>query len=113
MQYLEDDRNGHLYGKHVVAAIKRVRSLAGKGEGEYDMRSVMGGFVSVLSFKEMCTVLKEQKGWRQVRDFFGWMKLQVLFVTFYYWFELHDCDFQLLCMKLLLVLVCYDYYLGW
>ncbi|KAL9325362.1 hypothetical protein ACSQ67_006007 [Phaseolus vulgaris] len=51
VQYLQDDRNGHLYGKHVVAAIK--------------------------NFKEMCVVLKEQKGWRQVRDFFYWMKLQL------------------------------------
>lgn len=91
VQYLEDDRNGHLYGKHVVAAIKRVRSLAGKGEGEYDMRVVMGGFVSVLSFREMCTVLKEQKGWRQVRDFFGWMKLQVVFVILYC-LSLYDCN---------------------
>ena len=77
VQYLEDDRNGHLYGKHVVAAIKRVRSLSGKPEGSFDMREVMGSFVAKLTFREMCVVLKEQKGWRQVRDFFAWMKLQV------------------------------------
>ncbi|XP_027166844.1 pentatricopeptide repeat-containing protein At5g27270 isoform X2 [Coffea eugenioides] len=77
VQYLEDDRNGHLYGKHVVAAIKRVRSLSGKPEGSYDMREVMGSFVAKLTFREMCVVLKEQKGWRQVRDFFAWMKLQL------------------------------------
>lgn len=77
MQYLDDDRNGHLYGRHVVAAIKRVRSTSGLREGEYDMREVMGSFVAKLSFREMCVVLKEQKSWRQVRDFFAWMKLQV------------------------------------
>ncbi|XP_062119748.1 pentatricopeptide repeat-containing protein At5g27270 isoform X1 [Humulus lupulus] len=77
VQYLQDDRNGGLYGKHVVAAIKRVRSLSQKVEGEYDMRKVMGSFVGQLSFREMCVVLKEQKGWKQVRDFFDWMKLQL------------------------------------
>lgn len=77
MQYLEDDRNGHLYGKHVVAAIQIVRSLSSKPEGSYDMRKVMGSFVAKLTFREMCVVLKEQRGWRQVRDFFAWMKLQV------------------------------------
>ncbi|XP_048127302.1 pentatricopeptide repeat-containing protein At5g27270 isoform X3 [Rhodamnia argentea] len=76
VRYLQDDRDGHLYGKHVVAAIKTVRALAEKREGEYDMRMVMSGFVSKLTFREMCVVLKEQKGWRQVRDFFAWMKLQ-------------------------------------
>lgn len=77
MQYLQDDRNGHLYGRHVVAAIRKVRALAEKGEGEYDMRQVMASFVGKLSYREMCTVLKEQRGWRQARDFFDWMKLQV------------------------------------
>ncbi|KAK4433188.1 Pentatricopeptide repeat-containing protein [Sesamum alatum] len=77
VQYLEDDRNGHLYGRHVVAAIKRVRSTSGLREGEYDMREVMGSFVAKLSFREMCVVLKEQRSWRQVRDFFAWMKLQL------------------------------------
>ncbi|XP_058183017.1 pentatricopeptide repeat-containing protein At5g27270 isoform X2 [Rhododendron vialii] len=74
LRYIQDDRNGHLYGKHVVAAIQRVRSLSGK---PYDMRQVMASFVAKLTFKEMCIVLKEQKGWRQVRDFFAWMKLQL------------------------------------
>ncbi|CAA0813104.1 Pentatricopeptide repeat-containing protein [Striga hermonthica] len=77
VQYLEDDRNGHLYGRHVVAAIKRVRSTSELREGEYDMREVMSSFVAKLTFKEMCVVLKEQKSWRQVRDFFAWMKLQL------------------------------------
>lgn len=77
MLYLQDNRNGHLYGSHVVAAIKRVRALAQKGEGGYDMRQEMASFVGKLSYREMCAVLKEQKGWRQARDFFAWMKLQV------------------------------------
>ncbi|KAK7400041.1 hypothetical protein VNO78_11240 [Psophocarpus tetragonolobus] len=77
VQYLQDDRNGHLYGKHVVAAIKKVRSLSQKVDGDYDMRMEMASFVGKLSFKEMCVVLKEQKGWRQVSDFFAWMKLQL------------------------------------
>lgn len=84
VQYLQDDRNGHLYGKHVVAAIKKVRALSRRAEGEYDMRMVMASFVGKLSFREMCVVLKEQKGWRQVRDFFAWMKLQVG-VSFPFW----------------------------
>ncbi|KAK7247030.1 hypothetical protein RIF29_41906 [Crotalaria pallida] len=77
VRYLEDDRNGQLYGKHVVAAIKKVRSLSQKSESEYDMRMVMGSFVGKFSYREMCVVLKEQRGWRQVRDFFAWMKLQL------------------------------------
>ncbi|GAU23471.1 hypothetical protein TSUD_81530 [Trifolium subterraneum] len=75
IQYMQDDRKGQLYGKHVIAAIKKVRSLS--EVSEYDMRMVMGSFVGKLTFKEMCVVLKEQKGWRQVRDFFDWMKLQL------------------------------------
>ncbi|KAL1323354.1 hypothetical protein HN51_033690 [Arachis hypogaea] len=77
VQYLQDDRNGHLYGKHVVAAIKKVRALSQRVDADYDMRMVMGSFVGKLTFREMCVVLKEQKGWRQVRDFFAWMKLQL------------------------------------
>ncbi|CAL5214059.1 unnamed protein product [Lathyrus oleraceus] len=77
VQYLKDDRNGQLYGKHVIAAIKKVRALSELSDGVYDMRVVMGSFVGKLTFKEMCVVLKEQKGWRQVRDFFGWMKMQL------------------------------------
>ncbi|CAH8359812.1 unnamed protein product [Eruca vesicaria subsp. sativa] len=76
VQYLEDDRNGQMYGKHVVAAIKKVRGLSQRREGG-DMRVVMGSFVAKLSFRDMCVVLKEQRGWRQVRDFFAWMKLQL------------------------------------
>ncbi|XP_061363763.1 pentatricopeptide repeat-containing protein At5g27270 [Gastrolobium bilobum] len=79
VQYLHDDRNGQMYGKHVVAAIKKVRALSQKHDGDYDMRMVMASFVGKLSFKEMCVVLKEQKGWRQVRDFFDWMKLQLCY----------------------------------
>uniref|UniRef100_A0A7N0TZ08 PROP1-like PPR domain-containing protein n=1 Tax=Kalanchoe fedtschenkoi TaxID=63787 RepID=A0A7N0TZ08_KALFE len=77
VRYLEDERHGHLYGKHVVAAIKAVRGLAGKKEGEYDMRRVMASFVTKLTFREMCVVLKEQRGWRQAMEFFDWMKLQL------------------------------------
>lgn len=39
----------------------------------------MASFVAKLTFREMCVVLKEQKGWRQVRDFFAWMKLQLCY----------------------------------
>lgn len=84
VQYLEDDRNGHLYGRHVVAAIQRVRSLSGMSDGSYDMRQVMASFVTKLSFREMCTVLKEQKNWRLLRDFFAWMKLQVGRVGYFF-----------------------------
>ncbi|CAL9231813.1 unnamed protein product [Arabidopsis halleri] len=77
VQYLEDDRNGQMYGKHVVAAIKTVRGLSQRREGSDDMRLVMSSFVTKLSFRDMCIVLKEQRGWRQVRDFFSWMKLQL------------------------------------
>ncbi|KAK9144218.1 hypothetical protein Sjap_004121 [Stephania japonica] len=76
-RFLEDERDGQLYGKHVVAAIRVVRGLAQMGDGEYDMREVMSGFVTKLTFREMCVVLKEQRGWRQARDFFEWMKLQL------------------------------------
>ena len=75
VQHLNDHRHGHLYGRHVVAAIALVRSLSRLRH--YDMRSVMVSFAGKLSFREMCVVLKEQKGWRQVQEFFAWMKLQV------------------------------------
>lgn len=65
----------------MVAAIRIVRALARRPDGDYDMRAVMASFVGKLSFRDMCVVLKEQKGWRQVRDFFSWMKLQVGFCT--------------------------------
>ncbi|KAM7277908.1 hypothetical protein ACFE04_005042 [Oxalis oulophora] len=77
VQYLNDDRNGHMHGKHVVAAIRTVRAMARLREGECDMRTVMASFVGKLTFREMCVVLKEQRGWLQVRDFFAWMKLQL------------------------------------
>lgn len=77
VRYIEGDRDGHLYGRHVVAAIRAVRGLSSRPEGSYNMREVMASFVAKLSFREMCIVLKEQRGWRQVRDFFEWMKLQV------------------------------------
>ncbi|XWS58753.1 hypothetical protein CRYUN_Cryun08bG0061000 [Craigia yunnanensis] len=79
VKYLEDERNGELYGKHVVAAIKAVRGMGERREGEVDVRRVMGSFVGKLNFREMCVVLKEQKNWRQVRDFFAWMKLQLCY----------------------------------
>ncbi|EPS66092.1 hypothetical protein M569_08684, partial [Genlisea aurea] len=79
VKYLEDDRNGHLYGRHVVAAIKRVRGTSVLRRGQYNMREEMSSFVAKLSFRDMCVVLKEQKNWRAVSDFFGWMKLQVIF----------------------------------
>ncbi|ESQ32267.1 hypothetical protein EUTSA_v10003569mg [Eutrema salsugineum] len=77
VQYLEDDRNGQMYGKHVVAAVKTVRALSQRREGSADMRVVMSSFVAKLTFRDMCVVLKEQRNWRQVRDFFAWMKLQL------------------------------------
>ncbi|VVB13470.1 unnamed protein product [Arabis nemorensis] len=41
------------------------------------MRVVRGFFVAKLTFKEMCIVLEEQTGWREVSDFFAWMKRQL------------------------------------
>lgn len=79
MQYLEDDKNGHLYGKHVLAAIKTLRGMSRLAEEDRDVRRVMCGFVGKLSFREMCVVLKEQRGWREARDFFAWMKLQLCY----------------------------------
>lgn len=76
-RFLDDDRDGQLYGRHVLAAIRVVRSLASRREGTYDIREALGSFVAKFTFKEMCVVLKEQRGWRQARDFFAWMKLQV------------------------------------
>lgn len=55
VQLLNDDLGAHLYGGHVVAAIKAVRGLAVRREGSYDMREVMSSFVAKLSFREMCT----------------------------------------------------------
>lgn len=91
LRYLDDDRNGHLYGRHVLAAIKKVRSLSGMRRGSYDMRQVMASFVAKLTFREMCVVLKELKEWILVRDFFAWMKLQVGCAAFplFYLLKLH------------------------
>ncbi|KAJ0079163.1 hypothetical protein Patl1_23854 [Pistacia atlantica] len=58
VKYLEDDRNGQLYGRHVVAAIKAVR---GRDE-KVNMRVVMGSFVGKLSFREMCVGVERAKG---------------------------------------------------
>ncbi|GAB2221797.1 hypothetical protein Droror1_Dr00012985 [Drosera rotundifolia] len=77
LRYIEDDRNSHLYGKHVTAAIKTVRGLAGVKRGGYDMRVVMRDFVGKLSWGELGVVLGEVRSWSVVRDFFEWMKLQL------------------------------------
>lgn len=74
-RYIEDDRAGHVYGRHVVAAVRAVRATASRPSA--DMRQAMASFVTRLTFREMCVVLREQRGWRQARDFFAWMKLQV------------------------------------
>jgi len=74
-RYVEDDRAGHVYGRHVVAAVRTVRATASRPSA--DMRQAMASFVTRLTFREMCVVLREQRGWRQARDFFAWMKLQV------------------------------------
>ncbi|XP_065851887.1 pentatricopeptide repeat-containing protein At5g27270 isoform X2 [Euphorbia lathyris] len=79
VQYLEDDRNGHLHGKHVIAAIKTMRGMSRVRDDERDVRLAMSGFVGKLTFREMCIVLKEQKSWREARDFFAWMKLQLIY----------------------------------
>jgi len=74
-RYVEDDRAGHVYGRHVVAAVRAVRATASRPSA--DMRQAMASFITKLTFREMCVVLREQRGWRQARDFFAWMKLQV------------------------------------
>lgn len=120
MKYLQDDRNGHLYGRHVVAAIKQVRALAVRGEGGYDMREVMASFVGKLSFREMCVVLKEQKGWRQARDFFDWMKLQVCCLLSWYFLEFSLGKFESLWLNLVFFIwvfvifwILYRLIMGW
>lgn len=75
-RYVEDDRAGHVYGRHVVAAVRAVRATASRPSA--DMRLAMASFVTKLTFREMCVVLREQRGWRQASDFFAWMKLQVI-----------------------------------
>ncbi|WCJ27798.1 Tetratricopeptide repeat (TPR)-like superfamily protein [Euphorbia peplus] len=79
VQYLEDDRNGQIHGKIVVAAVKTMRGMSRVRDEERDVRLAMSGFVGKLTFREMCVVLKEQKSWREARDFFGWMKLQLIY----------------------------------
>nr|CAB3469239.1 unnamed protein product [Digitaria exilis] len=76
-RYVEDDRAGHVYGRHVVAAVRAVRATASRPSA--DMRLAMSSFVTKLTFREMCVVLREQRGWRQARDFFAWMKLQLCY----------------------------------
>jgi len=39
----------------------------------------MASFITKLTFREMCVVLRDQRGWRQARDFFAWMKLQMCY----------------------------------
>jgi hypothetical protein len=48
--YFQDDRNGYLYGRHLVATISHVRALSEKGEGGYDMREVTGLYVGKLIY---------------------------------------------------------------
>lgn len=50
MGYFQDDRNGYLYGRHLVATISHVRALFEKGEGGYDMREVTGLYVGKLIY---------------------------------------------------------------
>ncbi|TVU13048.1 hypothetical protein EJB05_46723, partial [Eragrostis curvula] len=76
-RYVEDDRAGHVHGRHVVAAVRAVRATASRPAA--DMRQAMASFVAKLTFREMCVVLREQRGWRQARDFFAWMKLQLCY----------------------------------
>ncbi|XP_025813876.1 pentatricopeptide repeat-containing protein At5g27270 isoform X2 [Panicum hallii] len=76
-RYVEDDRAGHVYGRHVVAAVRAVRATASRPSA--DMHLAMASFVTKLTFREMCVVLREQRGWRQARDFFAWMKLQMCY----------------------------------
>lgn len=77
-RYVEDDRAGHVHGRHVVAAARAARATASRPTaGGSAMREAMASFVAKLTFREMCVVLREQRGWRQAHDFFSWMKLQV------------------------------------
>ncbi|KAM0907425.1 hypothetical protein ACQ4PT_016132 [Festuca glaucescens] len=76
-RYIEDDRAGHVHGRHVVAAVRAARATASRPPGS--MREAMASFVSKLTFREMCVVLREQRGWRQAQEFFSWMKLQLCY----------------------------------
>lgn len=79
-QFLTDDRHSHKYQRHVVAAIRTVRKLDSKPPGSYNIRQVLKGFNNGLSFRDMCVVLKEQRGWRPAAEFFAWMKLQLCYI---------------------------------
>lgn len=79
-QFLTDYRHGHKYQRHVVAAIRTVRKLDSKPPGSYNIRQVLKGFNDGLSFRDMCVVFKEQRGWRPAAEFFAWMKLQVCYI---------------------------------
>ncbi|KAK1598127.1 hypothetical protein QYE76_018689 [Lolium multiflorum] len=76
-RYIEDDRAGHVHGRHVVAAVRAARATASRPPGS--MREAMASFVTKLTFREMCVVLREQRGWRQAQEFFSWMKLQLCY----------------------------------
>ncbi|CAM0912411.1 unnamed protein product [Alopecurus aequalis] len=76
-RYIEDDRAGHVHGRHVVAAVRAARATASRPPGS--MREAMASFVSKLTFREMCVVLREQRGWRQAQEFFAWMKFQLCY----------------------------------
>ncbi|VAI61612.1 unnamed protein product [Triticum turgidum subsp. durum] len=79
-RYVEDDRAGHVHGRHVVAAARAARATASRPPaGGSTMREAMASFVAKLTFREMCVVLREQRGWRQAHDFFSWMKLQLCY----------------------------------
>jgi hypothetical protein len=67
----------------VVAAIRTVRKLDSKPPGSYNIRHVLKAFNDRLSFRDMCVVLKEQRGWRPAIEFFAWMKLQVHHIVFF------------------------------
>uniref|UniRef100_A0A7I4B812 PROP1-like PPR domain-containing protein n=1 Tax=Physcomitrium patens TaxID=3218 RepID=A0A7I4B812_PHYPA len=80
-QYLSDNkwqwRWKRRYTRPVEAAIAAVRQTSSLPPEDVDMRQVMKPFVKDLGFRDMCIVLKEQRGWRQAREFFEWMKLQI------------------------------------
>lgn len=82
-QFLTDDRHSYKYQRHVVAAIRTVRKLDSKPPGSYNIRHVLKAFNDRLSFRDMCVVLKEQRGWRPAVEFFAWMKLQVHHIVFF------------------------------
>ncbi|XP_024519897.1 pentatricopeptide repeat-containing protein At5g27270 [Selaginella moellendorffii] len=66
------------YKSHVESAIATVRGLA--TQESYDIRRVMAPWVGRLTFRELCTVLKWQQGWKEAQEFFAWMKLQLSYI---------------------------------